>query len=136
MFIIFDEYYKSNFILGFYNSSQNDNYRNYSHITIKNNKFIILNIEPFDYYNLWKFDNRNYICERLYNNKLCIIVKHRDNFDENLKITIVDINVDFYKCIIKEYVKQSMSSFLLYKDIILLNNSIKINDILILFNNT
>ena len=124
MFIIFDELHKTNFILGFCNPSPNDNYRYYSLITIKDNNFKFKIIPEFDYLNLWNFDNRNYIFERLYNNKLCIFVKHRYNFDNNFKITIIDINSD-YKSIIKEYICNGFS-FIQYKDITISNNSIMI----------
>lgn len=124
MFIIFDELHKTNFILGFCNPSPNDNYRYYSLITIKDNNFKFKIIPKFDYSNLWNFDNRNCIYERLYNNKLCIFVKHRDNFDNNFKITIIDINLD-YKFIIKEYICNGLS-FIQYKDITISNNSIMI----------
>jgi hypothetical protein len=70
--IIFNEFNKDSFIIGFSNTDANENYRKYIHVIIKriSDKFVLNSIPDFistsrNEYKLWSFDNRNTYYEKL-----------------------------------------------------------------------
>ncbi len=98
--LIFDNFNKNKFIIGFCNSLLNENYREYIHITISpSNIFEFNNIpNPMAYENnkgtFWNFNIKNKTRELLYNNIFYVIVQHKDDFDGNLSIMVHDITLN------------------------------------------
>jgi len=100
--IIFDEKDQNKFIIGLSGCySPNDDYRKYIFVEKEKDKYIYKTISSNNHSSIWNFDNRNTYYEKLIDNKLYIIVFHRDNFEGNCKIyihNISDSNTKIYTC--------------------------------------
>jgi hypothetical protein len=102
--LLFDTYHKTKFLIGFFNCSPYGNYRNYILVSIINSSFVFTSIpDPEQSYRIgkeiyhgwtWNFDNRNRDREILHNDKIYVVINHRDTFHGNTSVMVHDINTN------------------------------------------